>query len=155
MNRSIFTCLAIVALLAGGCAAHWPEQDTSLKSEQAEFQIPPKVMMTKIKEVVSQPPISLGIQEESKGSILTGFQEFPGAWHIGRRWQERTQYRIQVIPDFDEPTAKCTVQVRERTETRAADGMKWSAQGDLYHPERAEALLKTIQQKLAGQTTNP
>ncbi len=149
MTRTILGCLAI-ALMAGGCAAHWPEQDRDLKGPQAEFHVAPKAMVAKVKEVVSQPPLSLGVQEEAKGSILTGYQSFPGAWHVARRWQERTQYRIQIIPDFDEPTAKCTVQVRERTETRAADGMKWTDTGDLYHPERAEEILKAIQQK-AGQ----
>jgi hypothetical protein len=152
MTRTILSCFAI-ALLAGGCAAHWPEQDTSFKTEQAQFNIPPKVMVTKVKEIVTSPPLSLGVQEESNGSILTGFQDFPGAWHVTRRWEERTQYRIQVIPDFDDPTTKCMVQVRVRTETRAADGMKWTSEGDLYRPERAEALLKTIQRKV-GQS-NP
>jgi hypothetical protein len=145
MIRSIGMCI-VFALLAGGCA-HWPEQDTSLTGAQAEFKIPPKKMLADIKQIVTEPPLSLGVVEEGKGSILTGYQSFPGDWHIARRWQERTQYRIQVIPDFDEPTAICTVQVRERTETRAADGMKWAPLQDATRPDRAREMLKTIQAK--------
>ena len=154
MKRLILTCL--IALLAstagGGCAAHWPEHDTSRKGAQAEFNVPPKAMVAKIKQIVSEPPLSIGVQEEAKGQITTGYESFPGEWHIARRWQERTQFVIQVIPDFDQPANKCMIQVRERTETRAADGMKWAPLVEATRSERADEMLKTIVQK-AGQPT--
>jgi hypothetical protein len=39
------------------------------------------------------------------------------------------------------------VQVREVTEQRAAEGMKWSPAAEIQRPERAAELLKQIQQR--------
>ena len=131
-----------------GCAAHWPEFDKTKTGARQEFNVAPKQMVTTIKQIVTDPPLSIGVQEEAKGTILTGYQSFPGDWHVARRWQERTQYRVLVIPDFDDPTGKCVVEVRELTEQRAAEGMKWAPAADLSRPERAEELLKTIRQRV-------
>jgi hypothetical protein len=144
--------LLSVCMLFTGCASHWPTQDRSLKGSEAQFNVPPKQMLETVKKVVTDPPLSLGVQEEANGSVLTGYQSFPGEWHIGRRWQERTQYRVQIIPDFDQPTGKCSVQVRENTETRAAEGMKWAPATDVTRPERAAEVLKQIQQQAGGST---
>ena len=144
---------SLLALLAG-CASHWPEMDRSLQGAQAEFDVPPKVMIERVRKVVTDPPLSLGVLEEKGGTILTGYQSFPGEFHVARRWQERTQYRILVIPDWDQPSAKCSVQVREATEQRAAEGMKWEVAPELTHPERARELLKQIQQQASTQPTH-
>jgi hypothetical protein len=144
MRRSLFVAISILCLV--GCEAHWPNVDKKLTGARAEFNVPPKTMVAKVKQVVSDPPLSLGVQEEGKGTILTGYQQFPGDWHVARRWQERTQYRVTVIPDWDDPAGKCVLEVREQTEQRAADGMKWEQAVDVQRPERAEELLKQIQQ---------
>jgi hypothetical protein len=44
------------------------------------------------------------------------------------------------------------VEVRELTEQRAADGMKWAPAADVTRPERAAELLKQIQQRAGGKT---
>ncbi|MEO6434225.1 MAG: hypothetical protein ABIP55_00485 [Tepidisphaeraceae bacterium] len=56
-----------------------------------------------------------------------------------------TRYRITVIPDFDQPARRCSVEVRGITERRAAEGMKWEPAPENQRPERAKALLETIQ----------
>ena len=150
-STTFFFCLFSFFVLAG-CAAHWPEVDRTLTGTQAQFDVPPKQMVETVKRVVTDPPLALGIEQEGKGTILTGYQNFPGEWHVARRWQERTQYRVTIIPDWDEPSKRCIVQVRELTEQRAAEGMKWSPAPELQRPERAAELLKQIQQRAGGAT---
>jgi len=149
MNRyALLTILSLCVpcVLLTGCAAHWPTVENKFMGSQAQFDTPPKQMVDVVKRVVTDPPLSLGVQEEGKGTIVTGYQSFPGEWHVARRWQEQTGDQIAVIPDWDQPTQKCVVQVREMTEQRAADGMKWAPAPELQRPERADALLKQIQQ---------
>jgi hypothetical protein len=45
---------------------------------------------------------------------------------------------------FDEPTAAARIDVRELTEQRAADGMKWNPAYDLQRPERARDMLSKL-----------
>jgi len=147
----LVVCFFVLSTLCG-CAAHWPEVNRDLTGARAEFQVAPKQMVTTVKQIVTEAPLSLGVQEEGKGSIVTGYQEFPGEWHVARRWQERTKYRVTVIPDWDQPTARCVVEVRELTEQRAADGMKWAPAAEIQRPERATELLNQIRQR-AGSTS--
>ena len=149
MNR-ILACATLV--LCGGCAAHWPEMSQNFNAPAASYQIPPKQIVTIIKEVVSAPPLSIGVQEEKDGSIVTGFEPFPGEWHIGRRWQERTQYRVTVIPDWNEPTKVGRITVQEYTETRPANGMKWKPDPEVQRPARARQMLQTLDQAIKSRS---
>ena len=142
--------LAIVALLLSGCSTKYPKADTRMEGAQAEFDVPPKELVARIKQALSEPPTDIGVTEENKGSILTGYQSFPGQFRVARRWQERTRYRIRVIPDFDQPTQRAQVVVTENTEQRAAEGMKWESMDVLPRPERAAELLRNLQPKLAS-----
>jgi hypothetical protein len=150
--------LLAALVLACGCATHFAKTDPTLQTPQAEFDVPPKEMVQIINRVVTSPPLSLGIEQEGKGTILTTPQRFPGTIHVARRWQEQTRYRITVSPDFDEPTRKCTVRVREFTEQRAAEGMKWESSENLPRPQRAADLLEQIKKAAAsagGSTSGP
>src|SRR5687767_4414530 len=106
-----FSLMFCMLFLAAGCAAHWPEVDPKLSAPGESYRIPPKQLVEQVKQIISAPPLSLGVAEEQNGSILTDYQRHPGDWHIGRRWQERTQYRITVIPDWNEPTAAARLEV--------------------------------------------
>ena len=140
--------VALALLILSGCAAHWPETDPTLKAPAESYRVPPKQLLQQVKEIVSAPPLEIGVEEEQDGSILTGPQRFPGDWHVGRRWQERTRYRITVIPDWNEPTAAARLEVREFTEQRAADGMKWAPAPELQRPERSREMLKTLDERI-------
>jgi hypothetical protein len=62
-----------------------------------------------------------------------------------------------VTPDFDSPN-KSHLSVRETTQQRATDNMKWESTGELHRPERAEQMLKQIEQAIksgASATTGP
>ena len=144
----VIVALAWIGVL-GGCASTFPPQNDNIDAPAAEFEVAPKTMVEKITAALSTPPMDIGITEQDKGSLVTGYQRFPGEWHIGRRWQEQTRYRIIVIPDFDRPTQKCTVEVREVTQTRAAEGMKWEPT-EIDRPERAQAVLDHIRRHLGG-----
>jgi hypothetical protein len=145
--------LGCLVIFFAGCASHWPEVNQKLESPAKTYRVAPKQLITIIKEIVSTPPMSLGVTEEKDGSILTGYQSFPGEWHIGRRWQERTRYRITVIPDWNEPTAAARIEVRELTEQRAADGMEWKPAFDLQRPERATDMLNKLDQEITRRSS--
>jgi hypothetical protein len=139
------TCLVLITLMSViGCASKFPEPHSALDVPSADLAIAPKDALAAAKRVVSEPPLSLGVQSENRGTIMTGYQSFPGEWHIGRRWQERTQYRITIIPDFDEPTSKGRIEVSEQTETRASDKHEWKPAVDVQRPERAKEMLEKI-----------
>ncbi len=152
MTRSV-SSLVLLALLIAGCASQFPQGDSRMESPQAEFDLPAKELAERVKEVLSSPPIDIGVEEQNQGSILTGYQRFPGEWHIARRWQERTRYRINIMPDFDQPGAKSRLQVREFTEQRAAEGMKWEVTNDLQRLERSAALLRELEAQLRAPAT--
>ena len=146
----IRTFTIAVMLLAAGCASQWPEVDPKMESPVQSYRVPPKELLAKVKEAITAPPLSVGVGEEKDGTILTGYQSFPGEWHVGRRWQERTRYRITVSPDWNEPTAAASLSLREMTEQRASDGMQWHPAPELQRPERARELLKQLDAKIKG-----
>lgn len=142
-------CLVLAAMvLLSGCAAHWPETDSTLAAPSKTFQIAPKQLVTIVKEVVSSPPLSIGVVEEKDGSILTGPQRFTGDLHVVRKWQEQTRYRITIIPDWNDPTGVSRIEVRSFTEQRATDGQEWRPAPELQRPERARDLLNTIEAQI-------
>ena len=138
--------LALLALF-NGCASQYPKPNDNLEPASAEFDVPPKELIEKIRSALSTGPSPIGITEQGTGTLLTGHERHPGEWHIGRRWQEQTRYQITVIPDFDKPTARSRVEVREQTQQRAAEGMKWEPL-ESDRQDRAHALLDRIRQQL-------
>jgi hypothetical protein len=141
----LFALMTVTSL--GGCSSTFAPANDNLQAASAEFDVPPKEMVEKIRAALSTPPDDIGVVEQNKGTLTTGFQRFPGEWHIGRRWQEQTRYAISVVPDFDQPTARSRVEIREQTQTRAAEGMKWEPL-EADRQERATALLERIRQQV-------
>src|SRR5437867_583915 len=94
--------LSASLLIPAGCAAHYPATGDRLQGATAEFAAPPKQLLQTVKQVIASPPMSLGVENENKGVIVTTWQDFPGDWHVARRWQEHTRYRIAIMPDFDD-----------------------------------------------------
>ena len=136
---------AVVGIIFfAGCARTFPPVPSRFDVAEREFAVAPKALLQSAKDAVAAPPLSLGVEREEKGTFFTSYQRFPGEWHIGRRWQERTKYRVAVIPDFDEPASRARLQVTEQTEQRAAEGQDWKPAHELNRPERAKALLDAI-----------
>jgi len=148
LHRS-FGLLVILSVL-GGCESSKPQTPNSLAAigQNANVNVPPHQLMQDVERIVASPPLSLPIEKEEKGSILTGWKEYPGNWHIIRRWQERTRYRIMVSPDFDQPTQRSHIQVTEETQQRAASQQEFQSSTELQRPDRAQAVLQQILQQL-------
>src|SRR4051812_47181475 len=140
LSMILCTCLAAVA----GCSSEPKPLPRASQPAAAEYDVPPKQLLETVKQVIAAPPLSLPIEQEHKGAIITGYQEFPGDWHIARRWQERTRYRVSVIPDFDEPTRHSRLEVAEESQVRATEGQGWHDDPDVQRPDRAAALLQQI-----------
>ena len=144
------SALLIVLVTLAGCGGdplHLPKATSSIELPQGEFNVPPKQLYEAAKRAVTS-SLSLPIESEKSGSFITGYKSYPGEWHIARRWQERTRFRVSVVPDFDNPTGKARLEVAEETETREADGMTWKQLSEVSRPERARELLSQIQQQI-------
>jgi hypothetical protein len=146
MKLTFATCLLVLCTVLStlGCASKFPEPHSAIDVPSADLAMAPKDALAAARRIVTEPPVSLGVQSEGKGTIVTGYQSFPGEWHVGRRWQERTQYRVTVIPDFDEPSARSRLEVVEQTETRASDKHEWKPVFDVQRPQRAKDMLAKI-----------
>ena len=145
-------CLLLAVGLLVGCSEpmHLPKPQSAIDQPAATFEMAPKALYEAAKRAVASPPLSLPIEQEEHGSFVTGYKEYPGEWHIARRWQERTRYRVTVIPDFDSPTARARLTVVEETQTRATDGQTWQMAPDVTRPDRANDLLQQIKQQVGA-----
>jgi hypothetical protein len=138
--------LLTTCLLAAGCGTQTPTSRAATQS--ATFNIPPKQLVQDVRRIVSSPPLSLGAQSVENGTILTGWREYRGELHIVRYWQERTRFRINVIPDWNDPNARSRLEVGDETEQRAETRQKWYPAPELNRPDRAADVLKQIESQL-------
>ena len=143
------TLLALTLTLPlSGCMSEPLQPQAAPVPAQATVNRPPKDVLEQVERIVSSPPLNLGVTEELDGVVLTGWQRHKGNFHIGRHWQERTRYRIAVIPDWNEPTQRARVEVAAQTEERAAEGQTWTPAPQVHRPERARAVLDQIMGQL-------
>ena len=141
------TTIPLVLLIACGCtsSSHKP---AAANATWADIDMPPKDLLARTRRIVSSPPISLPIESDQKGTLITGYQPFQGDWHIARHWQERTRYRIQITPDWDEPTKRSRIEIAAQTQQRAASNQAFSDAPELDRSDRAAELLKKIRSGL-------
>jgi hypothetical protein len=145
---SLIPLFALALAGCGGDPMHLPKPASSIDVPQAEYNLSPRQLYDAAKRASAE--LSLPVESEKSGTFITGYKEYPGEWHIARRWQERTRFRVSVIPDFDNPTGKARLEVAEETQTREADGMSWKQMTEVNRPERAKELLRQIQQQLGS-----
>ena len=149
-----FPLLLMTALLAGGCASQNNHQAGAIQSPS--YDIAPKQLAQDVRQIVSSAPLSLPVEEEQAGAIVTGWQPFRGDLHIVRYWHERTRYHIAVLPDFNDPAHRSRVQVVDETQPRPEESglnkeaQQWSAAPDLHRPERSAAVLQQIESQLSA-----
>lgn len=149
--HKVLASLVFICLTTGGCAStHQP----AALVQSPPFDLPAKQMMAQVKQIVQSPPISLSVQDEQDGTIMTDWQPFRGELHIVRYWHERTRYHITIVPDFNEPSRRSRIQVADETEQRPEEeglnekAHEWSAAPDLHRPERSQNLLQQIETEL-------
>jgi hypothetical protein len=136
----------IVALIVGaGCARTFPEPASALDAVRSQtYDVPPKQMVQRVSEIVGTAPLNVPVTEVQDGTLLTDWAQYPGEWHIARRWQERSRYQITVIPDWNEPTGKARLEIVAETEQRATDGQEWKPAPELKRVDRAREVLRVI-----------
>jgi len=145
--------LPLAALLthAPGCSPSPAAEAAKTRKStlvSADVAMPPKELLDAVTRAVAAPPLSLGLDQQDRGSLTTGWKRYRGDWHIGRYWQDRTRYRIDISPDWDEPLAKSRLSVVAETEQRAAEGQRWDREPRIPRPQRAADALKAVLNQL-------
>lgn len=140
--------------LASSCITH--DRPPASVEQSPAYDMPPAKMFDAVRKIVSSPPISLPVQDQQPGTLLTGWQPFRGEFHIARYWYERTRYHISVVPDFNDPAHRSHIQVTDETQERAEESglnpsaERWTAAPDLHRPQRSSALLRQIENQLGN-----
>ena len=143
---SFATCVMLGPLLLGCGPSLKQEAAASRRAPvaTADVAMPPNELAEAVKAAVSAPPLSVGVAEQDRGVVITGWKRHRGDWHIGRYWQERTRYRVEVAPDWDEPLERSRLSVIAETEQRAAEGQRWDREARVARPQRAQQALRAI-----------
>ena len=142
----------ILALVSAGCTSQHQSNQSIVQSPA--YAAAPRRVAEDVKRIVSAPPVSLPVEDQGNGQLLTGWQAFQGDWHIARYWHERTRYRITIVPDFNDPANRARIQVSDETEQRPdesgpnIEAKTWHPAPQVHRPERSEALLHQIEIQL-------
>ena len=144
-----FALVAVVSVVAvsTGCTPSPAREAAASRTgaeASADVAASPKQLLQDVKRVVTSPPLSLGVESADRGTLVTGWHRFRGDWHIGRHWQDRTRYRIEVVPDWEDPAGRARLRVTAETEQRAAEGQRWDREPRVARPERAQNVLRQI-----------
>jgi hypothetical protein len=154
MNRFALATLLLGGLPLAGCANAPAEMAANSRLDpivSAAVDVPPKQLVERVKQAVSAPPLSLGVESQERGAIRTAWKPYQGDFHIARYWQERSRFRIEVLPDWDDPAGKSKLQVIAETEQRATEGQSWDREPRVPRPKRAQEVLDQILQQVRAQ----
>ena len=102
--------------------------------------------MQAIQQAITVAPLDLKILSADNGVIQTDWKAYEGEFHIARRWQDRTRFRISVIPDVNDPANASRFEVAEETQRRSNERANWESAD--RHPERIDALVQAVDAKL-------
>lgn len=142
---------AALFMLIGLAGCGWKKPPAPVAQERfvaattATLRIAPKDLVKIIQARLPQAPLSLVVETTNDGVIQTDWKEYEGAIHIARRWRERTRFRINVLPDFNDPLGTSHVDVFDETEEKPSDPQPWYPNPDLHRKERSDEILKAIQ----------
>jgi hypothetical protein len=145
MIRLSLLVLILSLVVCTGCSTEPIVQpDQRFNIAQAEFNVPPKELAEKVKAAVAQPPLNLSVTSQDHGVLLTSYREYQGEFHIARHWKEQSRFRIEISPDWDNPTGKAKLTVVEQTQQRRTNNQAWEDAPELQRPERAKEVLDQI-----------
>lgn len=146
IKRMLHAVMAVVLLGLCSCASEGPA--THLAPARV-YNIPPKDMVVLVKQAIAAEPLKLGVAQDEGSVITTTWREgYQGNFHIARYWQERTQFRISIIPDWNQPQSQCRIEVAESTEERSNPRGIWRPNGDTFRPERCDEVLAQIDKQV-------
>ena len=110
------------------------------------YRIAPAKLSEVIQQTITSAPLNMKIVSAEGGVIQTDWKAYEGELHVFRRWQERTRYRITVVPDVNDPVNASRFDVAEETQRRSNDLASWQPAD--RHPERIDAVVQAIDAKL-------
>ena len=166
MFRAYVLSAAAAMLCVGGCAANKcccgdPQkcacQTCNIKGgdrlsntggtagEVQVFPIPASELVKQIETALVRQ--GLIVASSQNGVIQTDWKTYEGEMHIARRWQERSRFRVSVIPDVSSPTGASRFELTEQTQRRSNEKANWEAGSP--RPERAKELAGQIASAMA------
>lgn len=110
------------------------------------YRIAPAKLSEMIQQIITAAPLDLKVVSAGSGVIQTDWKAYEGEFHIARRWQDQTRFRISVIPDVNDPANASRFEVAEETQRRSNERAAWQMAD--RHPERVDALVQAIDAKL-------
>ncbi|HEY1684156.1 MAG TPA: hypothetical protein VGG19_05295 [Tepidisphaeraceae bacterium] len=148
-----FSCAVLVGAMAiGGCVSESAPDTkgynnyTVTEMPAYEFNLSPSELIEKIKQSLSTMGITIA---QDQGSVLiTNYKNYPGSFHIVRRWQERTRYRITVFPDAADPARRSHLEISCDSQTRASSQEPWHTWAEYQRPQRAAMLAKSLHDQI-------
>ena len=146
INRMLRPIMALVLLGLCSCATEGP---TTRTVPGRAYSVAPKDMVPLVKQAIAAEPLKLGVAQDEGSTLTTTWREgYRGNFHIARYWQERTQFRISIIPDWQNPQTQCRVEVTDNTEERSNSRGEWRRNNDTARPERCEEVLAQIDKQV-------
>jgi hypothetical protein len=154
------SCIGLLGLVAvGGCMSEsapdtkTPTSFSVTETPSYDFALPPAELTEKVKQTLA----TMGIEiDQQQGSVLiTTYKDYPGSFHIVRRWPEHTRYRITIFPDSYEPTRRSHLEITSQTQTRATSHEPWHSWAEYQRPQRAAALARMLHEQIQGDATPP
>lgn len=82
------------------------------------------------------------------GQLQTDWRDYEGEFHIARRWQERSRFRVSVIPDVEKPTAAARFEIAEETQRRSNSKANWEPAS--ARPQRVQELAKQLDSRISA-----
>jgi hypothetical protein len=155
-----FSSIGLLGLLAvGGCMSEsapdtkTPTNFSVTDAPSYDFALSPAELTEKVKQMLATMGIEIASQQ---GSVLiTAYKDYPGSFHIVRRWPEHTRYRITIFPDSYEPTRRSHLEITSQTQTRATSQEPWHSWAEYQRPQRAAALAKMLHEQIQGDANPP
>jgi hypothetical protein len=115
------------------------------------YKVAPKQMIDLVQQALVSPPLNLKVVTSENGVIVTDWKEgYPGNFHIARRWDERTRFRVAIVPDVNDPTSASRLEITEQTQERSNERANWTSNPSISRPERVEEVAKAIDAKIKG-----
>lgn len=135
------------ALAPSGASAASPSAPAAFPASSIKvYRVAPAKLVQEIQQAITAAPLDLKVLSADNGVIQTDWKAYEGEFHIMRRWQDRTRFRINVIPDVSDPANASRFEVTEVTQRRSNDRANWESAD--RHPERVEALIQAVDAKL-------
>src|SRR5690242_5573640 len=123
------TLAAAGLLFVGGCTACGHKEcpvcnpkaapEAQLRSEAAApsttaaqvkvYPVAPAELVKRIEAALKAQGFS--ITSSQAGVIQTDWKDYPGEFHIARRWDEQSRFRVSVVPDVNNPTGASRFEV--------------------------------------------